>query len=56
MMAFTLKELGLVLPLLLGKPSYLLYQEPRAISFFSLNSSWHKVWSRKDDAQRAFES
>lgn len=60
MMTFTLKgvsldnmcKLGLVLPLLLGRPPYLPHQDPRAISLFSLNPSWHKVNTKLNDPEK----
>lgn len=60
MMTFTLKgvaldnmwKLGLVLPLLLGRPPYLPHQDPRAISLFSLNPSWHNVNTKLNDPEK----
>lgn len=60
MMTFSLKgvaldsmwKLGLVLPLLLGRPAYLPHQDPRTISLFSLNPSWHKVNTKLNDPEQ----
>lgn len=60
MMTFPLKgvaldnmwKLGLLLPLLLGRPPYLPHQDPSVISLFSLNPSQHKVNTKLNDPEK----
>lgn len=59
MMTFSLKGVALdnmwklmVLPLLLSRPPYLPHQDPRTISLFSLNPSWHKINTKLNDPEK----